>query len=73
MDSKGLDNLTSTQRLVLRIGNGLDAFLIGLALAAACHNVIRFICVNKMRQFYMIAFYLLAFFCLVAFMITAIA
>ena len=73
MDSEGLDNLTSTQKLVLQVGNGLDAFLIGLAIAAACHNVIRFICVYKMRQFYMIAFYLLASFCLIAFEITAIA
>jgi len=65
--------VTDTQRIVLQSLNVFDAVLIGLTFVVAIHNIVRYIYMNKMTHFFILAFYILALICLVAYEITAIA
>lgn len=52
---------------------GTTAVIIFGVLCFAVHNLVRYVIILKVNQFFIVAFYVLALFCLTAWFITAVA
>ena len=53
--------------------NGIDAVIIVYVIGFGIYNVIRYLTIAKIRNFYLITFYVISIICLICWAITAIA
>ena len=64
--------LDETQEIIIEVLNGTDAAVIAIVIAFALHNTVKYLCIEKINHYFIIAFYFLAIFCLVAWFVTAV-
>jgi len=65
-------DLDETQEIIIEVLNGTDAAVIAIVIAFALHNIVKYLCIEKINHYFIITFYFLAIFCLVAWFVTAV-
>ena len=50
-------DLDETQEIIIEVLNGTDAAVIAIVIAFALHNIVKYLCIEKINHYFIIAFY----------------